>query len=135
MTARALASGLDEFRAVLKAAERDVPRETEKVMFKAGMNMKRGAQRRSSGIRHAPMYPYTIGFDVDRTDDLVSVEVGPDKDKVVGGGPHKTPGNLGAIFEYGSVNNQPIPHLGPALDDELPNAEKYLGDLGVELLT
>ncbi len=33
------------------------------------------------------------------------------------------------------MNNAPIEHLGPALDEEIPNAEKYLGDLGVRLLT
>jgi hypothetical protein len=127
VTARALTDGLDEFRAVLAAAERDVPAETEKVMHRAGNNIKRGAVRRVSGIRRAPHYPRAIGYDLERVGDRVSLEVGPDKDKMQG--------PLGNIFEYGTVKNAPIPHLGPALDEELPNAEKYLGDLGVRLLS
>lgn len=127
MTVTTSMSGLNELRAVLKDAQHDVAPETEKVMSRAGLNMKQGAARRVEGIRHAPAYPRAIGYDVFRAVDVIRTEVGPDKDR--------RQGALGNLFEYGSVNNAPIEHLGPALDDEAPRAERYLGELGVGLVS
>jgi hypothetical protein len=122
------ATGGDEVRAVLRAAARGVAPEARKVLNRAALNVKTDAQRRASGIRYAPAYPRSITYDVDWRGDAGRAEVGPDKDR--------RQGALGNVLEYGiaSQNTLPHPHLGPALDAEVPNFEKYLGDLGEELL-
>lgn len=127
-------NGLDGLAADLAEASAAAPDETRKVVQKGALNIKKDAQKRSSGISHAPTYPYTISYDTTPTLFGATAEIGPDKDKQVGGGPHRTPGNLGAILEYGSVNSAPVPHLGPALDAERPLFERALADLEVRLL-
>lgn len=128
-------SGLNEWIGVLEGAADDVLPEARKVVGKAALNIKKDAQKKSSGIAHAPNYPRTITYDTAVLGTSVTAEIGPDKNKVVGGGPNRTPGNLGHIFEYGTSRNAPLAHLGPALDYEAPNLERYLGDLGEDLLT
>ncbi len=127
MTVRTLMSGLNELQAVLENAQRDVVPEAKKVLARAALNIKRDAQRKASGIRHAPAYPRSIGYDTTWNGTLGRAEIGPDKDK--------RQGALGNILEYGTVNNPPYAHLGPALDYEGPNFERYLGELGEDLLT
>jgi len=99
---------------------------------RGALNIKKDAQQRSSGIAHAPLYPYTITYDSHQTPTGGWAEIGPDPDKQVGGGPHRTPGNLGAILEYGTPRNAPIPHLAPALEAEEPRFVKALGDIAVK---
>lgn len=106
--------------------------ETRKVLQKGALNIKKDAQRRSGGIAHAPLYPYTITYDSHETVTGGWAEIGPDPDKQLGGGPHRTPGNLGAILEYGTPRNAPIPHLAPALEAEEPRFVKAIGDVAVK---
>lgn len=120
-------SGLNELQAVLANAQRDVVPEAKKVLSRAALNVKKDAKKKVSGIRHAPAYPRSIGYDIDWDGTLGRAEIGPDKDK--------RQGALGNILEYGTVNNPPYAHLGPALDYEGPNFERYLGELGEDLLT
>jgi hypothetical protein len=120
-------SGLNELQAVLLDAQRDVVPEAKKVLSRAALNIKNDARKKVSGIRHAPAYPRSIGYDTAWKGTLGRAEIGPDKDK--------RQGALGNILEYGTVNNPPYAHLGPALDYEGPNFEKYLGQLGEDLLT
>lgn len=75
---------------------------------------------------HARLYPASISFDilggvrdVLRTG-VVEAEIGPDK--------AKPQGALGNILEYGTSNNAPEAHLGPALDREGPAFERALAD-------
>ena len=73
------------------------------------------ARQSASGIAHAPHYPRAITYS---TTDLgagrgMSAEIGPDKDR--------RQGALGNILEYGTVNNAPYAHLGPALDRWTPD--------------
>ena len=49
---------------------------------------------------------------------VVSADIGPDKSKPQGA--------LGNILEYGTVNNAPFAHLGPALDREAPGFTKAI---------
>lgn len=65
-----------------------------------------------TGLAHAPAYPYSITYDVEWDLSGVEAEIGPDKSK--------TQGALGNLLEYGSMNNPPNPHMGPALDREAP---------------
>ncbi|MEU4640830.1 hypothetical protein [Micromonospora sp. NPDC023814] len=84
------------------------------VQFTAN-GIKKTAQGFASGIAHAPDYPRAITYDTkDRgVGDGVSAEIGPDKDR--------RQGALGNILEYGTVNNPPYAHLGPALDRWSPD--------------
>lgn len=135
MTVRVTADGLNELAAHLEGAAEDVGPEAKKVLAKAAFNIKRDAQKKASGIAHAPNYPRTISYDTWWRGEVGRAEIGPDKDKELGGGPHRTPGNLGNILEYGTVNNPPYAHLGPALDYEGPNFERFMGELGERLLS
>lgn len=126
---------LDVLAQDLDSAAGVAPKDARKVVAKGALNIKTDARRRSSGIAHAPLYPYTITYDSHETPHGGWAEVGPDKDKKVGGGPHRTPGNLGALFEYGGPHNAPIPHVNPAADAEEPRFIKALGDLGLKALS
>jgi hypothetical protein len=117
---------LENFAADLAKVAKFAPEIIRKVVQKGALNIKTDARHRSSGIRHAPMYPYTITYDTTARGGLVQAEIGPDPTKQVGGGPFRTPGNLGAILEYGAPKSAPIPHLGPALDTERPKFEREL---------
>jgi hypothetical protein len=104
------------------------------VVAKGALNIKNDARRRASGIAHAPTYPYTITYDTHEVVGGVWAEIGPDKQKKVGGGPHKTPGNLGGVLEFGGPRSAPIPHLRPAAEAERPRFEKALEDLAVKAI-
>lgn len=110
------------------------PAESRKALAKGALNIKTDARRRSSGIAHAPLYPYTITYDSHETPGGGWAEVGPDKDKKVGGGPHQTPGNLGGLFEYGGPRSAPIPHMLPAGEAEAPKFARAMEDLAVSML-
>lgn len=127
MKIKVTAAGLKEWRGVLEEAATDVVPEARKVVARASLNIKKDAQRKISGLAHAPHYPRAIGYDTAVSGTRVTSEIGPDK--------NKKQGALGNLLEYGSVNNAPLAHLGPALDYEVPNLERYLADLGEDLLT
>ncbi|MEV4521474.1 hypothetical protein AB0J77_14695 [Micromonospora tulbaghiae] len=119
-------TGLNELAAVLDAAAEDVVDEGRKVVARGAMNIKKDARRFASGIAHAPSYPYSIGYDTKVSGATVSAEIGPDK--------AKRQGALGNILEYGTVNNAPYAHLGPALDIEGPRFVAAVEKLGADLL-
>jgi hypothetical protein len=96
------------------------------VVGRGAFNIKRDAAQRARGIRHAPAYPRSIGYDLFHTPRTSQAQIGPDKDK--------RQGALGNILEYGTVKNAPIPHLQPALDAEAPKFEKALGVVAAALL-
>lgn len=103
----------------LVAELREVPEGAHDNILKAvrftAFGIKRAAQGAAGGIAHAPDYPRAITYDTtDRgVGDGVSAEIGPDKDR--------RQGALGNILEYGTVNNPPYAHLGPALDRWSPD--------------
>lgn len=127
MTVRMSADGINGLAAHLEAAGDDVVPEAKKVLGRAGFNIKKDAQKKASGIRHAPHYPRSITYDTEWRGESGRVEIGPDKDK--------PQGPLGNILEYGTVKNPPYAHLGPALDYEGPRFERYMGELGERLLS
>lgn len=96
------------------------------VVSKGALNVKTSAARRISGHPHLPSYPQSISYDLFTLPGSVRAEIGPDKDK--------RQGALGNIPEFGTVNNAPLPHLGPALEEEAPRFERALADLGARLL-
>jgi hypothetical protein len=127
VSARMEAGGLNELIAVLHNAGVDAVSEARKVTAKAALNIKNDAKKKASGIRHAPHYPRAISYDTAVRGTTVTAKIGPDKDRPQGA--------LGNILEYGTSKNPPYAHLGPALDYEAPNLERYLGELGEGLLS
>lgn len=86
--------------------------EVTSVVAKGALNIKTDAAQRISGLKHAPAYPRSIGYDMYVTMTGPSAIIGPDKDKPQGA--------LGNLLEYGSVKNAPRPHLAPAAEAEEP---------------
>ena len=113
-----------------------LPRGTRAVVQKGSLNIKNDARERIGRGGYIGAYGSTIGYETTERPDLVVGEIGPDKDKQVGGGEKRTPGNLGVFleYEYGTPWSAPKPHLGPALDEEAPRFERALEDLAVRAL-
>jgi hypothetical protein len=110
----------------LLAAAQAAPEATRKIVAKGALNIKRDAQRRVTGLAHAPAYPRAITYDSHQSLTGAWAEIGPDKDR--------RQGALGNLLEYGSVHNQPTPHMGPAGEAEKPRFEKAMQDLAAKVL-
>lgn len=79
-----------------------------------------------SGHAHLPAYPASITHDVYVLPGFTEAQIGPDKGR--------TQGALGNIIEYGTVNNAPLPHLGPALVANAPVFEQAIDKVVEDLL-
>lgn len=126
MKARAKTTGMAELKADLRKAQRQAPSEGQRILKRGAQNIKKDAQDKIRGVAHAPDYPRSISYDVVWRRDSGHAEIGPDKDKKQGA--------LGNILEYGTINNAPLAHLGPALDYEQPEFEEQIERMGRELL-
>lgn len=115
------ANGLQMLVADLQREARVAPAQARQVVQKGLLNIKTDWRKRWTGFPHAPRLPYAITYDTTVSGEKVEGEVGPDKDK--------TQGALGNLFEYGSVNNAPIPGGLPALQTEQPKFERAIEDL------
>ncbi|MFF0823060.1 hypothetical protein ACFYUR_22085 [Micromonospora haikouensis] len=103
------------------------PDQVRGVVQRAAFQIKKDAQSRVRGLKHAPVYPYAISYDTrELAGPTFVAEIGPDK--------QKRQGALGNILEYGTVKNPPRPHMAPAADAEKPKFERALGDLAARLL-
>ena len=114
-----IATALDKASAVAAA-------ETAKVVSKGALNIKNGARRRVTGLKHARRYPNAIDYDLYVTGRGAVADVGANKDKPQGA--------LGNLIEYGSVNNPPRPHIRPAADEEMPKFEAAMDALATKAL-
>jgi hypothetical protein len=110
------------------AAEARADDELRPVVSKGSLNIKKDTQARWAGHSHAPNLGYTVTYDLGDEEGAITSEIGPEKEKVVGGGKFKTPGHLAAIYEYGTPHSAPRPALNPALDAEEPRFEQAAGD-------
>jgi hypothetical protein len=121
------ASELNLLAAQLRGKAGAVGADAAAVVRKGALNVKNDARKLSSGLGHAPLYPFSIGFDVtgDGRFGSIEAEIGPDKEKPQGA--------LGNLLEYGSVNNAPLAHLGPALDREGPRFADALEEIAGEV--
>lgn len=117
---------LARYAVTLDRAAEVAPAETRKVVTKGALNIKTSARRRAGGLKHAPAYPRSITYDTRETATSASADIGPDKGK--------RQGALGNILEYGTLNNEPIPHMGPAADEEQPRFERAMADLAERTL-
>jgi hypothetical protein len=110
------------------ASERVVD-DGKKIVGKGCSNIKRQAQRtiRDHSRRgYLPHYPRSISYEVTATGASITGTVGPDAGRLQGG--------LARLLEFGSINNAPIPHLIPAIDDEAPKFARYAAELAEKLL-
>jgi hypothetical protein len=117
---------LDRLVLDLDKAASKMPEEAAKVVERGALQIKTGAQRRIGRPAHAPAYPNSISYDMRTGMRGPEAEIGPDKGK--------RQGALGNLLEYGSINNAPIPHVRPSVDEELPKFEKATEDLAEKAL-
>ena len=103
---------------VLGKASAVVVPEARAIVKRGANNIKRDAQRRVTGLAHAPAYPRSITYDSVELGKSAYAEIGPDKEK--------RQGALGNILEFGSPHSPPHPHMAPAAEAELPKFEKAL---------
>ena len=82
------------------------------VVSKGSLQIKNESRRNAPGSGAAKHYPASINYDVEETPLEIVGEIGPAEGRRQRG--------LGNLFEYGSENNPPMPHLEPALDHEEP---------------
>lgn len=111
----------------LEDGARYCPDASTRVVAKGALNIKRGARERVAGLKHAPAYPRSIGYNKLTLPSGPAAEIGPDKER--------TQGALGNILEYGTENNAPIPHMIPAAEDELPRFTRAMEGIAVRPVT
>lgn len=102
-------TGADELIIALRLAPRRLAVNLYKATAVTCGKVKADARSRISGHRYLPVYPFSINYDIRVTTESIEGEIGPDKDL--------DQGPLGNIIEFGTSRNAPLPHLGPALDD------------------
>lgn len=118
-------SGLTELLVDLDKATSRLEPEVMAVLGRAGLNIKRGTQRRWSGMKHLKRLPGLVSYDVAHGIGKVYVEVGPE---------HRGQGELANVAEFGTKNNAPRPALSPELDIEEPKTVAALDALLGKLL-
>lgn len=116
--------GLNELEASLAAASRQVQMRTPGVLDGSARRVRDDA-RRLAPRRMLPHYANTITYQLTWAGTALEAEIGPEK-----GGQ----GSLGHILEYGSANNGPHAHHGPALDLEEPRFVEDMARLGGDVL-
>jgi hypothetical protein len=125
----ATSTGLTELVHDLDYARDHAVEGAKKVVGKGMSVAKKQAQatiRAASHRGYLPHYPRAIGYEVTAAGTIITARIGAD--------PAKLQGGLGNIIEYGSRNSTPIPHIGPAVEAELPVITRYLEDLGEKLI-
>lgn len=117
---------LNKLIADLSGAPVKVQAEAIAVVRRGANNIKRDAQRFAPTGPHLPYYARSITYDTTvRVGDVEAV-IGPDKDR--------PQGPLGNVLEFGSSQNAPLAHLGPALDLEGPRFMKALEGIAGDIL-
>jgi hypothetical protein len=120
------AEGLNEIVAVLGEVPIKVHAASRAIVQKGAHNVKTEAQQLASGLAHAPHYPRSITYETDINATGAEAVIGPDK--------NRRQGALGNILEYGTSENPPFAHLGPALDREGPRFEQAMTEMVEKLL-
>lgn len=117
---------LDVLVADLEAMGTNIIERATPIIDKLGESMRDDARENAPGAHggHAKLYPQTITHEVVTDERSVGAVVGPER-----GGQ----GNLGVVFEFGTVDTPPDAHLGPALDRGAEQAVAQLAEMGAEL--
>lgn len=111
----------------LDEASREAGEKILPALHRGANNIVRDARENAPKSPVIRFYPFTISYDIEGKDDTIEVTVGPDREK-------NGQAKLGHLFEYGTAAIPPRPHLGPALDRELPNLEKFAADALIEVV-
>lgn len=116
-------SGLDELRRELAVIPDKILDEGERIVGKAMSNIKKGAIQRVRVERwaHLPHLPRAYSYDVKRTGRVIRGEAGADMEKLQG--------KLDIFVENGTANTPANAHWTRSFDEELPNFDRYAGDL------
>lgn len=117
-----MSDDLDKLVKDLQIEAELTPRELRGVVGKGAFNVKRDWRKNARGIRHAPRYPLSINYDLDRTDDGYEAVIGPEANAA-------NQGFLGAILEFGGAHNAPGNHGGLALEAEAPRLEQAVHEI------
>lgn len=116
MNANVDTSDLDNFAKDLEVAHTKLGNETQKILMKGGLEMRRRAGAHlAAGVRplYLKHYERSVTYDLDRhADTQFELEFGSEIGKLQG--------RMGPGVEYGSSNTGPIPHILPAFAEELP---------------
>lgn len=102
-------TGLTEVVNALTGAAPKLDTGCHKAVAVNARKVQQGARRRVQGLAHAPAYPASITYDITDSPGGTEAEIGPDKER--------RQGALGNILEFGTRNNGPTPHLGPAAEE------------------
>ena len=116
------ASQVDRLAADLGRAGRKATLQATAVIAKGALNIKNGMKADFTGHRNAIRIPAAINYDLRG----LSAEIGVDKR-----GPQ---GGLGNILAFGTSKNAAVVDHTAALRREVPNIEKFLGEIGVKSL-
>ena len=128
MGAKVTVHGLDDLEHDIDVALETGLDQFERVMGKAGSNMKRDWVARWTGHAHIPHLPRAISYDVTRVGTKIDLEVGVE--------PRRRQGPLAHIIEFGTPgHNAPIPGGLPALQAEEPRLADNLAKLAEKLLS
>lgn len=119
-------SDLDHLAVDLAAAGAAVAVKVVPALEHSAQNIEDQAREWAPKTR-TPHYPATITHDVTPGVAGPVAEIGPDKN--ING-----QAKLAHLFEYGSVNNAPFAHIGPAFDREVPDFVEAVGVAGGDVL-
>lgn len=107
-------------------ASRVAVKDTEAVVFRGAIQIKKEAARRISGHPRLKRLPRAIDFDMYQSLKGPAAEIGPN---------HAKPqGPLGNIAEYGTPHTPSMPFMRPAADAEQPRFERAMEALAVKAL-
>lgn len=114
-------SELRKFTSDLRAMPEYMRPEARKVIHRGANNIKRQLRSEMQASRHFKQIARAIDYDIRDRADSIEIEVGPLKG---------SPGSLANIAYFGSsTGGGTVADPQLALDAEVPNLERYLGDL------
>lgn len=116
--------GMDALLAAFDAAPDKVLEQARAVTAKGALNIKKGMQADTQGIRHAPRFPYAITYDTKQTKTTVEAEIGP----VEGGA-----GSL-ALLYFGNSKTGPVADIMRPLNAETPTYLEQLSKVAANVL-
>lgn len=112
--------GLDQVMRMLQSSPGRLQRGVNSAVNISSRKTRDTARTLIAGHAHLPAYPFSITYDVTVGPDGAEGEIGPDK--------ALPQGPLGNITEFGTRNNAPLPHLGPAVEGNADDLQR-----GVEI--
>lgn len=96
------------------------------VVTKGSHNVMTTARNLAPHGPHTPAYAFSITYDVAIELTAIEGEIGPDKDR--------PQGPLGNIFEFGTSEQPPQAHVGPAVDIENPKFYGFVAAIATKAL-